>query len=80
MGPYEYSARVWNEIEKEEEECHGVTFGTSYADAVKKLENYYGDTLIEFTIFANEECSVYEFESTQEDFSHGKYKIEFEEW
>lgn len=70
--PFEYEV----EVSYENTKYHGVTFAKNYGKAAKNIENYYGDELVTIKLFCMEEQSVYEFEETQGEYSHGVYKIE----
>ena len=61
-GPVEYTAVVYYEDFGESETVHGVTFAKNYLEAMKKLEYYYGDSIVEITLSECEEMDVYEFE------------------
>lgn len=74
--PAEYEVEIYNEFKGEMEICHGITIAESYADAMDKIENYYGEELNKVTILLLEEATVYEFENTNSNFSHGMFKIE----
>lgn len=63
MFPAKYSALIWNECNETTEHVTGITFGENYADAMKNIEAYYGDELIEVTIELQEEATVYEVSS-----------------
>jgi len=77
MYPVEYEADVYNDMNGNMETLHGVTFADSYAEAMNKIENFYGDNLDKVTITLLEENSVYEFEQTVNNYSfHGMYKID----
>lgn len=62
MEVFEYIAHIWNEVDNEEQNAHGVVFGTSYGDAMGRLERYYRDELIDVKIGAVDAEDVYEFE------------------
>ena len=69
------------QIEGKIENRHGITFAESFADAMEKIEHYYGNELNTVAVTLLEECSIYEFESTKSDFSHGVYRIDaFSKW
>ena len=46
MRYYEYIAEYWDEIDSKEASAHGVVYGEDYAEAMKNIEKYYGDTII----------------------------------
>jgi hypothetical protein len=60
-GPYVYKVTVFNEISERTEKVAGVTFASKFSEAVHKLENYYGNTLIDIHIDELEEAEVLEF-------------------
>lgn len=62
MEVFEYIAHIWNEVDNEEQNAHGVVFGNSYGDAMARLEKYYGIELIDVKIGAADAEDVYEFE------------------
>lgn len=64
------------EVNYENTKYHGVTFAKDYGKAAKNIESYYGDELVTMKLFCMEEQSIYEFEETQDEYSHGVYKIE----
>ena len=81
MSPFEYVINYWCDIDEKEKKAHGVTFANSYSDAMTNIEDYYGDCIIDvLSLFGWEEQTVYEFEQTQNEFSHGKFKVLFQEW
>ena len=63
MYPVEYKAIVWNEIECENEEVHGITFGETYTEALELIEKYYGDDIISIELIMHEEGEVFEFDN-----------------
>lgn len=73
--PAEYEVEVYDSIKGEMETCHGITMAESFADAMDKIESYYGGDLDKVTILLLEEATVYEFENTNSDWSHGMFKI-----
>jgi hypothetical protein len=60
-GPYIYKVTIYNEVSEAAEKVGGVTFADSFSEAVKHLENHYGDTLIDIHIDELEESEVLEF-------------------
>lgn len=53
--PFEYRAKIWNDDERKGEIVRGIVRAENYGDAGAKLDKYYGDELIGFTIYALEE-------------------------
>ena len=52
--PFEYRAKIWDDDECKEEVVRGIVRAENYGDAGAKLDKYYGDELIGFTIYALE--------------------------
>ena len=65
--PVEYIANVYDEVEIKNDIVHGVTFAENYAEAMKNIETYYGDNIIDVKLFMLEESSVYEFEMNSKE-------------
>lgn len=61
LYPVLYKVYSWDEMDHSAHYCYGVTLAESYADAIMKIEEYYGDTIIEVSLFMSEEATVYEF-------------------
>lgn len=80
MYPAEYEVRYWNDVDEKMCTVHGVTMTESFTEAMQNIEDYYGDELDFVSIILLEEASVYEFESTQSEFSHALYKVTVEKW
>lgn len=81
MFPVEYEVEVYNDMNGNMETLHGITFADSYAEAMDKIENFHGDDINMVTITLLEKSTVYEFEDTVDNFSHGMYKInKFSKW
>lgn len=61
MYPAVYHIKMWDEIEMKEREVCGITFAKNYVEAVQNMEDYYGDTIISFSImFVDTEQSIVE--------------------
>lgn len=58
--PVSYKATIWEEDVHGERTICGITFADSFADAAKKIESYYSESLIRLSIFLMEECEVIE--------------------
>lgn len=81
MYPVEFTVKIWDDLNKKEEICHGITFADNYTKAMKKIEKYYGDDIMEVLYIALlEEESIYEIEETQDNMARGKFKLTLEEW
>lgn len=81
MYPVEYEVEVYNMVKEAMEIRHGVTMAENFADAMEKIEDYYGNDINKVTMILLEEATVYDFENTNNDFSHGMFKIgEITKW
>jgi hypothetical protein len=59
---FEYTALVIN-INEKEELRRGIIFAKNYGEAASKIDEYYGEDLISFTIYATDnEDGIYEFD------------------
>ena len=76
MYPIEYKAIIYEEDEGKNTEVKGVTFAESFAQGMEYIQGYYGDALIEVSLFMLEEGYVYDFNETTYSSFHGKFKIE----
>lgn len=56
-GFFEYKAIFWDETTEETE--LGVTYASSYAEAMKNIEDYYGETIVKITLYGCETNPVY---------------------
>lgn len=61
---FEYIVMVWSYDAESELKYHGIVVADSYGDAMNKLEQYYGEDLVDVHIgaAAAAENDVYEFE------------------
>ena len=66
LFPIEYEALVWNCIDSTEETVYGITIAESFTDGMEKIEGYYGEELIQVTLYMCEESSVYELDNLKE--------------
>lgn len=80
VAPFEFEVERYDEAEKKTETLHGVLFAEDYAEAAKKIEEYFKNELVSMKLFAGEESPVYIFEDTQEEMWHGLYAVDFKEW
>lgn len=62
MCPVEYTMTFIEPGELEIKHLHGITFADTYAEAMEKIEDYYGEGIVDIKIMMLEECSVYDFE------------------
>lgn len=66
-GFFEYKIEYWDEIQKKMTTACGVTYASTFTEAVDKIEQYY-DKIEDITIFSLEPYSVYEFNEEQNNF------------
>lgn len=77
MYPVEYSAIIYDDTNYNTEQVYGITFANSYVEAMKNIEEYYGESIVDIRLFMNEESSVYELnEANIFNSSHGMLRIE----
>ena len=64
MYPVLYKAHVVNPLDNYKINIvYGVTLADSFKDAMEKIESYYGDEIVQISLFMEDESSVYEFEN-----------------
>ena len=64
---YQYEVVLWDSDKCEEEIQAGIVPGTSFSDAMQKLENYYNSDILNVTALkAISEGEVFEFEYVNE--------------
>lgn len=64
MYPVKYKAKIYDETDTREDVVYGITFAENYSQAMENIECYYGDTIIEISLYMLEDTSVYEFNET----------------
>lgn len=60
-GFYEYKVTFWDDFQKEMKSVCGVTYASTFAEAIDKIETYYC-TIQSITIVGLEPCNIYEFD------------------
>ena len=64
---YQYEVILWDSEKCKEETQAGIVPGTSFSDAMQKLENYYSSDILNVTALkAISESEVFEFEYANE--------------
>lgn len=58
--PFIYSCRVWNDIDQMDEMRQGCTFANTWNEAMKNVESYYGDDLINCELTMLEDSPILE--------------------
>lgn len=65
---YEYVVKIWDEIDSEEIICSGIVPASSFTEAVERLENWYGNDILEIQMLKPiYEGIVFEFQQAMED-------------
>lgn len=65
--PVEYEINMWDEFVGKSKTVYGVTLAKSYTEAMNNIEKYYGDSIIEISLYPHEDSGVYEFNWDEED-------------
>lgn len=65
--PVEYKINMWDEFVGKSKTVYGVTLAKSYTEAMDNIEKYYGDSIIEISLYPLENNSVYEFNWDEDD-------------
>ncbi len=73
---YQYEVVLWDSDKCKEEIVTGIVPGTSFSDVMRKLENFYGNDILNITTLkAVFEGEVFEFEYANESASDFDYVI-----
>lgn len=64
--PFIYWINVYNEIDECLEKVSGCTFAENFSNAMKNIENYYGDTINDIKLECLEEGKIIEFSTYEE--------------
>ena len=63
MWFWEYTIKIWNEMEEKFEENSGLTTGITFTEAIANIESYYGKNIEEIHMLKPLiEGSVFDFE------------------
>ena len=66
-GYFEYTVEYFDEIDSEACVERGVVYADSYAEAVRLVESFYGDTINSLSIVGLEPCEVYVLEGPNKE-------------
>ena len=73
---YQYKVVLWDSVKCKEEIVTCIVPGTSFSDVVRKLENFYGNDILNITTLkAVFEGEVFEFECINESVTEFDYEI-----
>lgn len=64
---WEYQLKIWNEIDSKEEIRSGVVAADTITEAIKEIEDYYGDEIMEVQMLKAITDGVFEFQYVMED-------------
>lgn len=64
---WEYQLKIWDEIDSKEEIRSGVVVADTITEAIKEIEDYYGDEIMEVQMLKAITDGVFEFQYVMED-------------
>ena len=64
---WEYQLKIWDEIDEKEEMRSGVVTADTITEAMKEIEDYYGDEIMEVQMLKAITDGVFEFQYVMED-------------
>lgn len=64
---WEYQLKIWDEIDSKEEIRSGVVAADTITEAMKEIEDYYGDEIMEVQMLKAVTDGVFEFQYVMED-------------
>ena len=64
---WEYQLKIWDEIDNKEEIRSGVVAADTITEAMKGIEDYYGDEIMEVQMLKAITDGVFEFQYVMED-------------
>lgn len=64
---WEYQLKIWNETDDKEEIRSGVVAADTITEAMKEIEDYYGDEIMEVQMLKAITDGVFEFQDVMED-------------
>ena len=64
---WEYQLKIWDEIDSKEEIRSGVVAADTITEAMKEIEDYYGDEIMEVQMLKAITDGVLEFQYVMED-------------
>lgn len=64
---WEYQLKIWDEIDNKEEIRSGVVAADTITEAMKEIEDYYGDEIMEVQMLKAITDGVFEFQYVMED-------------
>ena len=64
---WEYQLKIWDEIDNKEKIRSGVVAADTITEAMKEIEDYYGDEIMEVQMLKAITDGVFEFQHVMED-------------
>lgn len=64
---WEYQLKIWDEIDDKEETRSGVVAADTITEAMKEIEDYYGDEIMEVQMLKAITDGVFDFQYAMED-------------
>ena len=64
---WEYQLKIWDEIDSKEKIRSGVVAADTMTKAMKKIEDYYGDEIMEVQMLKDITDGVFDFQYVMED-------------
>lgn len=64
---WEYQLKIWDETDDKEEIRFGVVAADTITEAMKEIEDYYGDEIMEVQMLKAITDGVFEFQEAMED-------------
>ena len=64
---WEYQLKIWDDIDEKEEMRSGIVAADTITEAMKEIEDYYGDEIMEVQMLKAITDGVFEFQDVMED-------------
>lgn len=64
---WEYQLKIWDDIDEKEEMRSGIVAADTITEAMKEIEDYYGDEIMEVQMLKAITDGVFEFQYVMED-------------
>lgn len=64
---WEYQLKIWDDVDDKEEIRSGVVVADTITEAMKEIEDYYGDEIMEVQMLKAITDGVFEFQYVMED-------------
>lgn len=64
---WEYQLKIWDDIDEKEEMRSGIVAANTITEAMKEIEDYYGDEIMEVQMLKAITDGVFEFQYVMED-------------